>query len=140
MRNYFALNFVELGYNFTAPDQPADQWAYFTGVDREDCANQVLWAHQQLGFPNIVETNDQGVWYFPVDKANLSRIWNFVMAGYPLYAPIYQKEPFTDENRAQGARGLYQFSPNSPRRGWINPFGYTHDEPPSDIKPRRKRR
>jgi len=126
MRNYVALNFARINYNFTGPMDPASASVWITGTSVEDLAGQIDATRTQMGFFNIVDVEDLAIWYFPLDKTNVSRIWNKAVAGFPLAAPIFDASP--PKENAQS----FQPVKNTPRKGWTDQNGVKREPAPSD--------
>jgi hypothetical protein len=126
MRNYLSLNFVRLNFGFGNPGDPPTESRWITGTSVTDMGGQIQWAYQQLGFPTNFEVEGLGIYYFPLDKTNMSRIWNFCSLGFPLSAPIFSRSLPGDEAKT------FKAIENTPRRGFTDAAGKKLAVPPSD--------
>jgi hypothetical protein len=120
MRNYLALNFAQLAWSSIG----ASRW--ITGTSSSDMDGQVSWATNQAGLGPPDEVDNLGIWYFPLDKTNFSRIWNYCSLGFPLNGPIFQSDPPKYESKS------FQPVQNTPRRGWTDTAGTPRAPTPSD--------
>lgn len=130
MRNYVALNFCRINYNHSAPTDPADASVWITGTSVEDLANQIAFTVGQMSIV-LVDVEDLGIWYFPLDKTNISRMWNFAVMGFALNGPIFQSDPVKEDAKS------FQPVENTPRKGWTDVDGTKREPPPSDGKPKK---
>jgi hypothetical protein len=126
VRNYVALNFCRINYNNSSPSDPPTASVWITGTSIDDLSSQIVATVVEMGFISIVDVEDLGVWYFPLDKTNLSRIWNHAVIGFPLAGPIYAADPPKENANS------FQPMKNTPRKGWVDAAGVGRGVPGSD--------